>query len=89
MKTKTLTKPKKLEVGKSYRINSPQGNGLKSKKVHIDGVIPNPAYRPHDDWIDNAEDLIVYRKWSLRGRWYWYVSSYWEFCLWNDWKYEK
>jgi len=79
----------KFEVGKSYHIKYPN-SGRKVRKVHIDGVIKNTAYSPDESWLDNAEDLIVFRTWIVhRKRWDWKVSAYWELCMYNDWSYEK
>lgn len=86
MKAELIT-PMVLEKGKSYKLSIP--NYLKPTKIHIDGVMKNPCYSPREEWIDNAEDLIVCRVWSSRGDWKWFIMSYWEICMWNDWKYKK
>ena len=78
----------KLEVGKSYKIRSDAS--FKPKKIHIDAIIKNPYYSPRDNWIDNAEDLIVYRVWWNRRRYFkWYIESYSNLCLINEWPYKK
>lgn len=78
----------KFQVGKNYKIKI--SNSIDALKVHIDGIIPNPAYSPQDDWLDNSEDLIVYRYWiKHKKRWDWQVKPYWEMCLMNDWSYMK
>jgi len=81
--------PLQLEEGKSYNIKTSHTHNFKSGKIHIDKVYPSPCYSPMDSMIDNAEDMVVFRIWSKRQRWVWFVSTYWEICLYNDWKYEK
>jgi len=78
----------KFEAGKTYRIYTPEScHDL--KKIHIESVFENTAYSPSEDWIDNAERMIVYRYWLKRGRWVWKVIAYWELCMYNEWSYKK
>lgn len=82
------TEPLKLEEGKSYKIRTQAS--YKPTKVHVDKIIPNPYYEPREDWIEQAENLIVYRIWSRRYVGFkWFIQPYWELCITNGWEFKK
>lgn len=62
----------KLQEGKSYNVNLPNGKNI---KIHVDYILPSKCY-------DN-EEIIVYRYYK-RNRWEQEVIEKYKFDMYNE-----
>ena len=80
------TEPQFFTAGKSYKVKNPRGD-FKPTKIHVEYVLDNPTLSAEENTVYNK--LIVYRVW-LKHKKYWkhYITPFWDFCIYNDWRYE-